>query len=154
PVGHLREPLPLLVGVDRVGADQHVDGLARAAGFLISVAARLQGAGYQDRAGQRGEDSSHCGPPGFPSTQQSINVDWQSFAKICRRAFPGRVLRAWLVGMQARRAVTITDVAAATGVAPSTVSRALHNPGRVSAATRARVEEAARRLNYIPNSQA
>jgi len=47
--------------------------------------------------------------------------------------------------MQARRAVTITDVAAATGVAPSTVSRALHNPGRVSAATRARVEEAAAR---------
>ena len=56
--------------------------------------------------------------------------------------------------MQARRAVTITDVAAATGVAPSTVSRALNNPGRVSPATRARVEEAARRLNYVPNSQA
>jgi LacI family transcriptional regulator len=56
--------------------------------------------------------------------------------------------------MRARRAVTITDVAAATGVAPSTVSRALHNPGRVSAATRERVEEAARRLNYVPNSQA
>jgi len=56
--------------------------------------------------------------------------------------------------MQARRAVTITDVAAATGVAPSTVSRALNNPGRVSVATRIRIEEAARRLNYVPNSQA
>jgi DNA-binding LacI/PurR family transcriptional regulator len=53
----------------------------------------------------------------------------------------------------APRAVTITDIAAATGVAPSTVSRALHRPGRVSTATRERIEAAARELNYVPNSQ-
>jgi LacI family transcriptional regulator len=52
------------------------------------------------------------------------------------------------------RPVTITDIAAVTGVAPSTVSRALNNPGRVSAATRERIQAAARELNYVPNSQA
>jgi DNA-binding LacI/PurR family transcriptional regulator len=54
----------------------------------------------------------------------------------------------------ARRPVTITDIAKATGVAPSTVSRALNKPGRVSAATRERIEAAARELDYVPNSQA
>ncbi|MET7419538.1 LacI family DNA-binding transcriptional regulator [Dactylosporangium sp. NPDC005555] len=52
------------------------------------------------------------------------------------------------------RPVTINDIAAATGVAASTVSRALNNPGRVNAATRERIEAAARELRYVPNSQA
>jgi LacI family transcriptional regulator len=52
------------------------------------------------------------------------------------------------------RPVTITDIAALTGVAASTVSRALNNPGRVSAATRERIQAAARELNYVPNTQA
>ena len=52
------------------------------------------------------------------------------------------------------RPVTITDIAAATGVAPSTVSRALNRPGRVSAATRERIQAAARELDYRPNAQA
>jgi LacI family transcriptional regulator len=52
------------------------------------------------------------------------------------------------------RPVTINDIAAVTGVAASTVSRALTRPGRVSAATRQRIETAARELNYIPNIQA
>jgi DNA-binding LacI/PurR family transcriptional regulator len=52
------------------------------------------------------------------------------------------------------RPVTITDIAKVTGVAPSTVSRALNKPGRVSAATRERIQAAARELNYVPNSQA
>lgn len=56
--------------------------------------------------------------------------------------------------MRARRPVTITDIAKATGVAPSTVSRALNKPGRVSAATRERIEAAARELDYVPNSPA
>src|SRR5689334_21915378 len=63
----------------------------------------------------------------------------------------------WLVrwrNMRARRPVTITDIAKATGVAPSTVSRALNKPGRVSAATRERIEAAARELDYVPNSPA
>lgn len=46
------------------------------------------------------------------------------------------------------RPVTIYDVARAAGVAPSTVSRALARPGRVSAATAARVREVAQRLGY------
>ena len=53
-----------------------------------------------------------------------------------------------------RRPVTINDIAALTGVAPSTVSRALSRPGRVNAATRERIEAVARELNYVPNSQA
>jgi LacI family transcriptional regulator len=55
--------------------------------------------------------------------------------------------------MEGRR-VTINDIAAATGVAASTVSRALSNPGRVNAVTRARIEAAAREMNYVPNRQA
>jgi LacI family transcriptional regulator, galactose operon repressor len=52
------------------------------------------------------------------------------------------------------RPVTITDIAVATGVAPSTVSRALNKPGRVSAATRDRILAAARELNYAPTMRA
>lgn len=55
---------------------------------------------------------------------------------------------------QPPRPVTINDVAALTGVAASTVSRALANPPRGSAATRARIQAAARELNYVPNTQA
>ena len=59
-----------------------------------------------------------------------------------------------LAGAGSRRPATLADVAAATGVATSTVSRALSNPGRVSAVTRERIERAARELDYVPNSQA
>lgn len=45
-------------------------------------------------------------------------------------------------------AITIYDVAAAAGVAPSTVSRALARPGRVSAETAAKVRAAAASLGY------
>ncbi len=55
---------------------------------------------------------------------------------------------------RAGRPVTITDIAKLTGVAPSTVSRALTKPGRVNEATRLRIEAAARQLNYVPNPQA
>ncbi|HWU45538.1 MAG TPA: LacI family DNA-binding transcriptional regulator [Humibacter sp.] len=54
----------------------------------------------------------------------------------------------------AGRSATIHDVAARAGVAASTVSRALSNPGRVNFRTRERVEQAAAELNYIPSSQA
>ncbi|WP_394213850.1 LacI family DNA-binding transcriptional regulator [Brachybacterium vulturis] len=48
----------------------------------------------------------------------------------------------------AEQRVTIYDVAKAAGVAPSTVSRAFSRPGRVSAATHARVMDAAKALDY------
>jgi DNA-binding LacI/PurR family transcriptional regulator len=51
-------------------------------------------------------------------------------------------------------APTIHTVAAAAGVAASTVSRALSNPGRVSTATRRHVEQVARELGYAPHSRA
>ncbi|MFC7455636.1 LacI family DNA-binding transcriptional regulator [Brachybacterium sp. GCM10030267] len=44
--------------------------------------------------------------------------------------------------------VTIYDVAKAAGVAPSTVSRAFSRPGRVSAATHAKVMASAKALDY------
>jgi LacI family gluconate utilization system Gnt-I transcriptional repressor len=47
--------------------------------------------------------------------------------------------------------VKITDVAAAAGVAPMTVSRVLNTPNRVSGPTSARVREAIERLGYVPN---
>ncbi|NEN07173.1 LacI family transcriptional regulator [Diaminobutyricibacter tongyongensis] len=59
-----------------------------------------------------------------------------------------------LAGAGSRRPATLADVAAASGVATSTVSRALSNPGRVNAMTRERIERAARELDYVPNSQA
>jgi LacI family transcriptional regulator len=46
------------------------------------------------------------------------------------------------------RAVTIYDVAAAAGVAPSTVSRTFTRPGRVSAKTAAKVRATAEELGY------
>lgn len=55
---------------------------------------------------------------------------------------------------ESRAAVTIYDVATAAGVAPSTVSRALARPGRVSAATAARVRAAAVELGYRRSSAA
>jgi LacI family gluconate utilization system Gnt-I transcriptional repressor len=47
--------------------------------------------------------------------------------------------------------IRLEDVARAAGVSPITVSRALRTPDQVAARTRARVEEAARRLGYVPN---
>ena len=49
------------------------------------------------------------------------------------------------------RSVKITDVAAAAGVAPMTVSRVLNTPERVSEPTAARVRDAIERLGYVPN---
>ncbi len=50
--------------------------------------------------------------------------------------------------------MTIKDVAAHAGVAVSTVSRVLNNHPDVSAATRTKVMEAIRKLNYVPNNTA
>lgn len=49
------------------------------------------------------------------------------------------------------RPATLQDVAREAGVAVSTVSRALTQPDRIGAATRAHVQEVARRLGYRPN---
>jgi LacI family repressor for deo operon, udp, cdd, tsx, nupC, and nupG len=54
----------------------------------------------------------------------------------------------------ARTKTTISDVALHVGVATSTVSRALMQPGRVSDEMRLRVEAAAKELGYVPNPQA
>ena len=50
-----------------------------------------------------------------------------------------------------RRPLTLRDVSEASGVSEMTVSRVLRNKGDVSAATRAKVQEAAKRLGYVPN---
>jgi LacI family transcriptional regulator, repressor for deo operon, udp, cdd, tsx, nupC, and nupG len=50
-----------------------------------------------------------------------------------------------------RGAVHIAEVAALAGVSIATVSRALTNPERVNAATRAHVLEVVRRTGYTPN---
>lgn len=49
---------------------------------------------------------------------------------------------------------SLVSLARALGLSPTTVSRALRGTGRVSAATRARVLDAARKLNYVPNEHA
>ena len=48
----------------------------------------------------------------------------------------------------------MADVADLAGVAISTVSRALANPGRVNAKTRAKITAAAEKLGYTPNAMA
>lgn len=48
------------------------------------------------------------------------------------------------------RPATLRDVAALSGVATSTVSRALARPDRVHWATRRKIEQAARTLGYLP----
>ncbi|WP_035844992.1 LacI family DNA-binding transcriptional regulator [Allgaiera indica] len=50
-----------------------------------------------------------------------------------------------------RRTLTLRDVSEASGVSEMTVSRVLRNRGEVSAATRARVLQAAKALGYVPN---
>lgn len=50
-----------------------------------------------------------------------------------------------------RRPLTLRDVSEASGVSEMTVSRVLRQKGDVSEETRARVQEAARRLGYVPN---
>jgi LacI family gluconate utilization system Gnt-I transcriptional repressor len=52
---------------------------------------------------------------------------------------------------EGRRTLTLRDVSEASGVSEMTVSRVLRQRGDVSAATRERVTEAARRLGYVPN---
>ncbi len=51
-------------------------------------------------------------------------------------------------------AVTIYDVAALAGVSPSTVSRALSKPGRISVKTEAKIRDAAEQLNFRLNPMA
>ena len=46
---------------------------------------------------------------------------------------------------------TIYDIAELAGVNPSTVSRALTTPGRISAKTEAKIRAAAKELNYVVN---
>lgn len=50
-----------------------------------------------------------------------------------------------------RRPLTLRDVSEASGVSEMTVSRVLRNKGDVSAATRQRVQDAAKKLGYVPN---
>ncbi|GMA29161.1 LacI family DNA-binding transcriptional regulator [Arenivirga flava] len=57
-------------------------------------------------------------------------------------------------GAPASRPATILDVAAAVGVSRQTVTRAMNDLPGVNAATRERVLEAARQLNYRPNRAA
>lgn len=50
-----------------------------------------------------------------------------------------------------KRPLTLRDVSEASGVSEMTVSRVLRNKGDVSAATREKVQNAAKRLGYVPN---
>ncbi|WP_336246280.1 LacI family DNA-binding transcriptional regulator [Octadecabacter algicola] len=52
---------------------------------------------------------------------------------------------------RSKRPLTLRDVSEASGVSEMTVSRVLRNKGDVSAVTREKVREAARRLGYVPN---
>jgi len=58
------------------------------------------------------------------------------------------------VGRPAREVSTILDVAQAAGVSPATVSRALRGLPRVSAETRARVQQVAGELSYVASPDA
>ena len=51
-------------------------------------------------------------------------------------------------------AITISDVASEAGVSKSTVSKVLNNWSTISPETTARVQEAIKKLHYIPNARA
>ncbi|MCX5494560.1 LacI family DNA-binding transcriptional regulator [Kaistia dalseonensis] len=53
-----------------------------------------------------------------------------------------------------RRPVTLRDVALEAGVSVATASKALNDQGRMTAETRTRIQETARRLGFRPNSLA
>lgn len=55
---------------------------------------------------------------------------------------------------RSRSAPTIYDVARLAGVNPSTVSRALSQPGRINVKTEAKIHAAAKELNYRLNPMA
>lgn len=56
--------------------------------------------------------------------------------------------------MKEKNDITIKDVAALANVSVATAGRVIGNYGNVSEKTRQRVEEAARKLNYVPNALA
>ncbi len=62
-----------------------------------------------------------------------------------------RQCRTVTVTNQTKRPLTLRDVSEASGVSEMTVSRVLRNKGDVSEATRKKVQEAAKRLGYVPN---
>lgn len=66
----------------------------------------------------------------------------------------GRALTDTLTRPTPRPRATLRTVAAATGLAVTTVSRALANDPRIAAATRALVAEAARQQGYVPDRAA
>jgi len=59
-----------------------------------------------------------------------------------------------LVKTTRRPSVTLKDVARAAGVSVATVSRALNNPGRISAEITAHVQRTAKSLRYVPDRAA
>lgn len=77
----------------------------------------------------------------------------------CRVSEPDDVDGASLVSADGhhtprRKGATIYDVAERAGVAPSTVSRALSKPGRISVTTEAKIRRAAEELNFRLNPMA
>lgn len=70
----------------------------------------------------------------------------------CRRAFVGKVIALTASSPSPRSSrATSYDVAAAAGVAQSTVSRCFQPGSNISAKTRAHVQAVAARLGYVPN---
>jgi DNA-binding LacI/PurR family transcriptional regulator len=55
-------------------------------------------------------------------------------------------------GSEGEIVVSIYDIAERAGVAPSTVSRALRDHGRIGKETRARIKQIANEMGFIPNS--
>lgn len=66
----------------------------------------------------------------------------------------GGARRATIGNRHARSAPTIYDIAQLAGVNPSTVSRALNQPGRINVKTEQRILSAAKQLNYRLNPMA
>jgi LacI family transcriptional regulator len=50
--------------------------------------------------------------------------------------------------------VTLKEIADETGFSIATISMALKGSGRISAITRQKVQDAAQRMNYVPNVDA
>lgn len=92
--------------------------------------------------------------PHFPLRYESRCIVAQSCHRLGPTDAGGQILSEAPTRAQPRARATLRTIAGETGLAVTTVSRALANDPRIAAATRALVQDAATRQGYVPDRAA